>query len=78
LPESTNVPPRVGPPLPRDERGLVWPEDAIEALKEVRALVREQHTVSIEAALRGQALTPDPSEEAYPTPGGPQVPKLSP
>ena len=41
-------------PLPRDERGRVWPEEAVEALEEARAVVREQRAVSIEAALRGQ------------------------
>jgi hypothetical protein len=40
--------------LPRDERGRVWPEEAVEVLEEARAAVREQRAVSIEAALRGQ------------------------
>lgn len=43
-------------PLPRDERGRVWPEAAVEVLQEARAAVREQRAVSIEAALRGQDL----------------------
>lgn len=51
-------------PLPRDDRGRVWPEDAVEALEDARALVRESRAVSIEAALRGQEL--DPGTEAYP------------
>ncbi|HVF02791.1 MAG TPA: hypothetical protein VNA27_15815 [Rubrobacteraceae bacterium] len=42
--------------LPRDERGRVWPEDAVEALEDARAMVRESRAVSIEAALRGQEL----------------------
>lgn len=41
-------------PLPRDERGRVWPEEAVEELERARALVRDQQAVSIEAALRGQ------------------------
>lgn len=41
-------------PLPRDERGRVWPEEAVEDLERARAAVREQRAVSIEAALRGQ------------------------
>ncbi len=41
-------------PLPRDERGRVWPEEAVEKLERARALVRDQRAVSIEAALRGQ------------------------
>ncbi len=40
--------------LPRDERGRVWPEGAVEDLERARATVREQRAVSIEAALRGQ------------------------
>lgn len=40
--------------LPRDERGRVWPEEAIGILEAARAAVREQRAVSIEAALRGQ------------------------
>ena len=51
-------------PLPRDERGRVWPEDAVEALEDARTLVRESRAVSIEAALRGQEL--DPGAETYP------------
>lgn len=38
--------------LPRDERGRVWPEEAVEELEGARAIVREQRAVSIEAALR--------------------------
>ncbi len=41
-------------PLPRDERGRVWPEESVEVLEQARAAVREQRAVSIEAALRGQ------------------------
>jgi len=41
-------------PLPRDERGRVWPEEAVEELELARAMVRNQRAVSIEAALRGQ------------------------
>ena len=40
--------------LPRDERGRVWPEDAIEVLEDAREAVQSQRAVSIEAALRGQ------------------------
>lgn len=41
-------------PLPRDERGRVWPEEAVEELERARTLVRDHRAVSIEAALRGQ------------------------
>jgi hypothetical protein len=51
-------------PLPRDERGRVWPEEAVEALEDARALVRENRAVSIEAALRGQEV--EPGAEPYP------------
>jgi hypothetical protein len=51
-------------PLPRDERGRVWPEDAVHALEEARALVRDSRAVSIEAALRGQEVVHD--AEPYP------------
>ncbi len=40
--------------LPRDERGRVCPEEAVEELERARAMVRDQRAVSIEAALRGQ------------------------
>jgi hypothetical protein len=43
-------------PLPRDERGRMWPEDAVEALEDARTLVRESRGISIEAALRGQEV----------------------
>ncbi len=43
-------------PLPRDDRGRVWPEDAVHALEDARTMVRESRAVSIEAALRGQSL----------------------
>ncbi|MDP9477613.1 MAG: hypothetical protein M3R38_18335 [Actinomycetota bacterium] len=50
-------------PLPRDERGRVWPEEVVEVLEQARAAVREQRAVSIEAALRGQE-TPQGGVEA--------------
>ncbi len=61
-------------PLPRDERGRVWPEEAVEELERARALVHEQRAVSIEAALRGQegpeSVTGDASWPGpYPDPG---------
>jgi len=40
--------------LPRDERGRMWPEEAIEQLEHARTMVRQQRAVSIEAALRGK------------------------
>lgn len=43
---------RVCEPLPRDERGRMWSEEAMERLKEARALVRAGRAVSVEAALR--------------------------
>lgn len=45
-------------PLPRNERGRTWPEDAVEALEDARVMVRESRAVSVEAALRGQELGP--------------------
>ncbi len=45
--------------LPRDERGRVWPEDAIELLEDAREAVQSQRAVSIQAALRGQELEPE-------------------
>lgn len=48
-------------PLPRDERGRVWPEEAVDELERARALVRDQRAVSIEAALRGQDAPHDAS-----------------
>lgn len=62
--------------LPRDERGRVWPEEAIEILEDAREAVREQRAVSIEAALRGQETheaAPGGSsgtEEPHPVAGG--------
>lgn len=55
-------------PLPRDERGRVWPEDAVEELERARAMVRDQRAVSIEAALRGQEA---PAVEDAPHSPGP-------
>ncbi len=52
--------------LPRDDRGRVWPEEAVEAveaLEEARRTMREQRAVSIEAALRGQEI-PEATVEA--------------
>ncbi len=46
-------------PLPRDERGRVWPAEAIGALEAARAAVREQRAASIEAALRAQDVPHD-------------------
>lgn len=43
---------RVFGELPRDERGRVWPEDAIERLDNARAVVREGRAPSVEAAMR--------------------------
>jgi len=40
--------------LPRDERGRVWPEGAVEELESAREAVQSQRAVSIEAALRDQ------------------------
>ena len=57
-------------PLPRDERGRVWPEEAVEALEEARAIVREQRAVSIEAALRSQ----DAPHNAGEVPAGGNLP----
>lgn len=58
-------------PLPRDERGRVWPEESIEVLEEARAAVREQRAISIEAALRGQEM----HHGASGTPGRVDVPE---
>jgi hypothetical protein len=43
-------------PLPRDERGRVWPEDALEEIQRAREAVQSQRAVSIEAALRGREV----------------------
>ena len=61
--------------LPRDERGRVWPEEAVEQLERARAIVRDQRAVSIEAALRldqegqppGDVPDISPVREMYPT-----------
>lgn len=63
-------------PLPRDDRGRVWPEGAVEALEDARALVRESRAVSIEAALRGQEVGSD--AEPYPATQRPPVDEISP
>ena len=63
-------------PLPRDERGRVWPEDAVEELERARALVRDQRAVSIEAALRGQegpAAEDAPDAVSLPDRSGPSA-----
>lgn len=52
---------RVHGELPRDERGRVWPEEAIEAIEDARNVVRSGRAVSVEAALRG-AISPEVSE----------------
>jgi hypothetical protein len=56
--------------LPRDERGRVWPEDAIEHLEDAREAVQSQRAVSIEAALRGQD-SPETSPANTTGAGGP-------
>jgi hypothetical protein len=43
---------RVHGPLPRDERGRVWPKEAVERLESARAAVLEGSAVSVEQALR--------------------------
>lgn len=63
-------------PLPRDDRGRVWPEDAVEALEDARAMVRESRAVSIEAALRGQEV--GGGAEPYPATQRPSVAATSP
>lgn len=62
-------------PLPRDERGRVWPEEAVEILEEAREAVQSQRAVSIEAALRGQeapetSLAGTPGADPHTSPGG--------
>lgn len=63
-------------PLPRDDRGRVWPEDAVEALEDARALVRESRAVSIEAALRGQEVGFD--AEPHPVTKRPHTDEINP
>lgn len=63
-------------PLPRDDRGRVWPEEAVEALEDARALVRESRAVSIEAALRGQEVGGE--AEPYPATQRPSTDEISP
>ncbi len=45
---------RVRGELPRDERGRVWPEKAVEELERARELVRIGRATGIEQALRGE------------------------
>ncbi len=47
--------------LPRDERGRVWPEEAVEDLVRARELVRRGRAGGIEQALRGE-LVPEGTE----------------
>ncbi len=47
---------RVRGDLPRDERGRVWPEEAVEELERARELVRIGRAGGIEQALRGELL----------------------
>jgi hypothetical protein len=56
-------------PLPRDERGRVWPKAALETLHAAREAVQKQRAVSIEAALRGQEIEGAP--HPLPTPREP-------
>lgn len=58
---------RVHGELPRDERGRLWPEEAVEELERARNVVRSGRSVSVEAALQG-AILPEGSEgQATPT-----------
>jgi hypothetical protein len=57
--------------LPRDERGRVWPEEAVEDLERARELVRTGRAGGIEQALRDE-LTPE-GEEARPATRNPPV-----
>lgn len=52
---------RVRGDLPRDDRGRVWPEPAVEELERARALVRDGRATGVEAALRGD-IAPDGGE----------------
>lgn len=61
-------------PLPRDERGRVWPEAALEALQAAREAVQSQRAVSIEAALRGQEI--EGVADPLPTPPRPSETNL--
>ncbi len=63
-------------PLPRDDRGRVWPEEAVHALEDARALVRESRAVSIEAALRGQEVGGE--AEPYPATQKPSLDEINP
>jgi hypothetical protein len=60
-------------PLPRDERGRVWPEAALEALQAAREAVQKQRAVSIEAARRGQEIE---GTDPLPTPREPSETNL--
>lgn len=55
--------------LPRDERGRVWPEDAIERLERARAAVQEGQAVSVEGALRADDGEGGPDLPATPRRG---------
>lgn len=50
--------------LPRDERGRMWPEEAVEELERARELVRIGRAGGIEQALRGELTTE--GEEVHP------------
>ncbi len=53
---------RVHGELPRDERGRLWPEEAVVRLEEARIAVREGRATSVEAALRGAFVEPPPGQ----------------
>jgi hypothetical protein len=63
-------------PLPRDERGRVWPEDAVDALEVARSLVRDGRAVSIDAALRGQSV--EGEAEPHSVPARPSTDEINP
>ncbi len=48
---------RVRGDLPRDERGRVWPEEAVEELERSRELVRVGRASGIEQALQGELIS---------------------
>ncbi len=66
---------RVHGELPTNERGRLWPEEAVEAMEEARAIVRSGRAVSVEAALRG-AISPE-GVEVPPVPPRPAAGDLA-
>jgi hypothetical protein len=65
---------RVRGDLPRDERGRVWPEEAVEELERTRELVKVGRASGIEQALRGELVSVgEESQPATRNPSGSDI-----